>query len=119
MTIRFTELDEFERDKHHLRKYRHIEEDILVFRQALVTNPTGLSGVFEISEKDRKFKNCIYKAKKFRSRDIPNKGSQSGFRIIYHYDNTCELIILIEIYHKSEQQDYNRDRLIKHFPLNQ
>ena len=117
MPIRFVELPEFEKDKKHLRKFRRLEEDILVFRQALAVNPTELSGIFEISEKDRKFKGNIFKATKFRSRDIPNKGSQSGFRIVFHYDNPTDTITLIEIYHHNEKDDYDRERLIRNFPI--
>lgn len=118
MPISFVELPEFEKDKKHLRKFRHLEEDLLTFRQALATGPTELFGIVEISEKDRCFQRNIYKATKFRSRDIPNKGSQSGFRVIFHYDNLKEKITLIEIYHHNEKDDYDRERLKKYFHLN-
>jgi mRNA-degrading endonuclease RelE of RelBE toxin-antitoxin system len=118
MPINFIELPEFEKDKKHLKKFRHLEEDIEVFKQALSTNPKSLSGVEEISEKNRKFSGNIFKARKFHSRDIPNKGCQSGFRIIYSYDNPNEKITLIEIYHHNDKDDYDRERLERNFPLN-
>lgn len=117
MPIKFVELSEFERDKKHLRKYRHLEGDLLRLRDVLTIHPTDAPGVDEISEKDRKFKGNIYKVRKFYSSDIPNKGSQSGFRIIYHYDNPIETITLIEIYHHNQQKDYDKDRLIRNFPI--
>lgn len=116
-TITFEVLSCFSDDIKHLRKFRHLEEDIEVLKKALAVNPTRISGVEKIAEKHRKFQDNMYKVTKFHSRDIPNKGCRSGFRIIYHYEESTQTITLIEVYHHNEKEECDKKRLERLYPL--
>ena len=42
------------------------------------------------------------------------KGANSGLRLIYEYNVVENIIVLIQIYHKSENATENRDRIINY-----
>ena len=55
----------------------------------------------------------IYKAKKFACRSLKGKGVQSGIRVIYAHFEEKDKIELIEIYHKGDKENEDRDRILK------
>jgi hypothetical protein len=57
----------------------------------------------------------IIKLKKFASRSLKGKGSNTGFRLIYAYHQGQNLIQFVEIYFKADQENEDRDRIIRHF----
>ena len=45
------------------------------------------------------YKDPIYKVRHFRCKALKGKGSRSGIRVIYAYEQDKALVTLIEVYH--------------------
>ena len=111
-------LREFERDlKRLLKKFKTLEGDLQIFieKQLMLYHKLGIDnkGVFRVAglgiESPR-----IYKAKKFACRSLKGRGVQSGIRVIYAYFEERDKIELIEIYHKADKENEDRDRILKY-----
>ena len=59
----------------------------------------------------------IYKVTKFACKSIKGKGVRSGIRIIYAYYEKENIIEFIEIYHKSDKPNEDKQRIIDHYKL--
>ena len=112
-------LPEFDKDiKKLLKKFRTLEEDLDIFVKTELMLYHKLKkdnkGIFQIPglgiENPR-----IYKAKKFACRSLKGKGVQSGIRVIYGYSEKQDKIELIEIYHKGDKENEDRDRIIRNY----
>lgn len=116
MALTFVEPPEFENDKHKLRKYRHLEDDLITLRKVMEVTPIPRGSVL-IHEKKRKFAGDIYKLEKFHSQDFHGKGARSGIRVIFHYNKETQTITFIQIYyHEREDSDCDKERLARLFP---
>jgi mRNA-degrading endonuclease RelE of RelBE toxin-antitoxin system len=113
----FKEIPEFQKDYKRLcKKYRHLEEDFGRFMKVLSAElPNHLRGTVQISGLGEGIRLSIYKVKKFRSIDFKGKGVQSGFRIIYAYEQCENQVIFIQFYHKNKQANEDRERICKYF----
>jgi len=113
----FGEIPEFARDLKKIhKKFRSIYDDLEAFKKALASElPNHLSGTVQISDLGRDVKDPIYKVRHFRCKALKGKGSRSGIRVIYAYQQDKDKVMLIEIYHKSKQENENRERILKHF----
>lgn len=113
----FGEIPEFSRDLKKLyKKIRSIYTDLEAFKKALASElPNHLSGTVQISNLGRDVKVPFYKVRHFRCKALKGKGSRSGIRIIYAYEQDKALVTLIEIYHKSKRENENRERILKYF----
>ncbi|MBT3209668.1 MAG: hypothetical protein HOB05_06040 [Bacteroidetes bacterium] len=58
---------------------------------------------------------CIINIKKIASRSFKGKGRNSGFRIVYALYEEEQKIILIEIFHKSNKKNEDRERILRNF----
>ncbi len=116
---KISRLPEFEKDvKRLLRKFETLEDDLKIFieKQLYLYHKLKIDnkGIFQISGlqiDDPK----IYKAKKFACRSLKGKGVQSGIRVIYAYFEKEDKIELIEIYYKSDKENEDRERILKHY----
>jgi len=112
-------LAEFEKDLKKLsKKFRTLEDDLQTFIQKQLNLYHKLhidnKGIFPISDLgiiDPK----IFKAKKFACRSLKGKGVTSGIRVIYAYFAQSDVIELIEIYHKGEKENEDRNRILKNY----
>ena len=111
----FVEAPEFLKDIKRLhKKYNSICEDLKNFRERLEPIlPEHLSGTVRISGLGERVKTPIYKVKHFRCKSLKGKGCRSGIRVIYAYEK--DKITLIEIYHKSEKQNEDKERILRYF----
>jgi mRNA-degrading endonuclease RelE of RelBE toxin-antitoxin system len=111
----FDELPEYQKDIKRLnKKYPTIEADINILKLILDKKPD------ENPPKSFRINNLrvqanIIKYKHITSKSFKGKGANSGFRLIYSYNKDEEKITLIEIYHKSEKENEDRDRIFKYF----
>jgi|GEM_PF-2268372 len=114
LEIAFSELAEFSRDVERLEKkrLRSLRKDIEVFKKALSTGPETMSGVVRISDLGEKVKARIFKAKKFRSRDLQ---TTDKLRVIFAWFPEKSRLTLIEIYPKSSQEKEDRERIFRNF----
>jgi mRNA-degrading endonuclease RelE of RelBE toxin-antitoxin system len=111
----FKELDEFIKDtKKLLKKHRTITEDIEVVKKVLNISP-GERPPFSFRIDGLGIETCIIKIKKIASKSFKGKGVNSGFRIIYAHYEEEEKIILIEIYHKSNKEIEDKERILNNF----
>jgi mRNA-degrading endonuclease RelE of RelBE toxin-antitoxin system len=117
--IKLEAVPEFKKELKALsKKYKHLEADFKNFQRVLEKTPINfIPGNPRISDLGINVKTPIYKLKKFRSLDCKGKGSRSGFRIIYAHiiEEDDDKIIFIEIYHKNNQSNHDKDRILRYF----
>ena len=52
-----------------------------------------------------------YKVRKFACKSLKNRGSKTGLRVIYVYEEDDKKITFIEIYFKADKENEDRERL--------
>lgn len=111
----FEEIEEFGKDIKRLKKkYLTILSDLEVVKKVLTVCPDERPP-FSYRIDNLGIQTCVIKVKKIASRSFKGKGVQSGFRLIYaHFENEKK-IILIELYHKSDKENEDRERILNHF----
>jgi hypothetical protein len=111
----FDELVEFGRDKKRLAKrYRSIDDDLRIVRQVLTVFPNERPP-FSFQIGNLGIDTCVIKVKKIACRSIPGKGVNTGFRLVYaHFKEDCR-ITFIELYHKNDKDNEDRQRIMKNF----
>ena len=57
----------------------------------------------------------VIKVKKIASKALKGKGVNSGLRLVYAYFQAEGKIIFIELYHKNEKENEDRQRIISNF----
>ena len=130
----FGELREFGKDKKKLvKKYRSIPEDLETVKQVLEVMPDERPP-FSFRINNLGIETCIIKVKKIACKALKGKGVNSGLRLVYAYYNiqstetgkgdneqtgeefiAKEKIVFIELYHKSDQENEDRERILKYF----
>ena len=117
--IKLEAVPEFNKELKALsKKYKHLEADFKMLRRVLEKTPiNSIPGNHRISDLGVTVQTHVYKLKKFRSLDCKGKGSRSGFRIIYAHiiEEDDDKIIFIEIYHKNNQSNHDKDRILRYF----
>ena len=113
--VLFDELPEFRRDlKHLLKKYRTLNEDLDIVRKDLNDEP-GESPPFSFRIDNLGLKTCIIKVKKIACKSLKGRGVNSGLRLIYAYFQAEEKIVFVELYHKNDKENEDRQRFIDNF----
>ena len=111
----FDELVEFQKDLKSLRKkYRTLNDDMNVVKKVLGVFP-GERPPFSFRIDNLGLKTCIIKVKKIACKALKGRGVNSGFRLIYaHFENEPK-ITFIELYHKNDKENEDRERIISNF----
>ncbi len=126
----FEELSEFQRDlKKLLKKYSSLHEDLAVVKRILEVLPEERPP-FSFRIDNLGIETCIIKVKKMACKALKGKGVNSGLRLVYaHFEKVEQVveegviivegreekIILIELFHKNNKANEDRDRIKKHF----
>jgi mRNA-degrading endonuclease RelE of RelBE toxin-antitoxin system len=111
----FEELNEFQKDlKSLLKKYRTLESDLAVVKQVLVVEPDERPP-FSFRIDNLGIETCVIKVKKIACKALKGRGVNSGFRLIYAYFPAEQKICFIELYHKNDQQQEDRQRILNYF----
>ena len=111
----FDELPEFERDlKILLKKYRTLQEDLEVVKQVLEVAPDERPP-FSFRVDNLRLMTCIIKVKKIACKALKGRGVNSGFRLVYAYFEAELKIVFIELYHKNDQENEDRERIKDNF----
>jgi len=109
------ELDEYQNDLKKLsKKYRTLPEDLEVVRKVLFVNP-GERPPFSFRIDNLGLETCVIKVKKIASKSFKGKGVNSGFRLIYAHFEQEDRVVLIELYHKSNKEIEDKDRIYNNF----
>ena len=125
--MEFDELDEFKKDLKKLSKrYKSLNDDLETIRKVLKVNPDARPP-FSYNIDGLGIKNCIIKVKKMACKSLKGKGVNTGLRLIYaHFEKRMEdvdcveneldeKIIFIELYHKNDKANEDKERILKHF----
>ncbi len=111
----FEELSEFSKDlKELLKRFKSLNDDLEVVKKVLILFPNKRPPFsFEIDQ--LKLKTCVIKVKKMACKSLKGRGVNSGLRLIYAYFPYEKKIVFIELYHKSDKDSEDRNRILKNF----
>ena len=111
----FDELDEFKRDlKKLLKKYRSLNDDLEVVKKVLKVEPSERPP-FSYRIVGLSIETCVIKVKKIACMSLKGRGVNSGLRLIYTHFEAEQRIVFVELYHKSEKENENRERILKNY----
>lgn len=111
----FDELIEFKKDlKNLLKKYRTLNEDLQVVKKVLEVTPQERPP-FSFRIDNLGLETCVIKIKKIASKAFKGRGVNSGFRLIYAHFEIEQKIIFIELYHKSDKENEDKQRILNNF----
>jgi len=111
----FDELTEFKKDlKSLLKKYRTLNDDLDIVKKVLEVMPDERPP-FSFRIDNLGLKTCIIKVKKIACKALKGRGVNSGLRLIYAHFQEEQRITFIEIYHKNDKENEDRQRIIDNF----
>lgn len=113
--IEFESLPEYDKDLKRLnKKFSTLNSDMEDVKKVLSIRQDA-QPPFSYHIDGLGIKSCVIKVKKIASDSFKGRGRNSGFRLIYAYFKDSERIVLVEIYHKGEKENEDRDRILKNF----
>lgn len=111
----FDELAEYRRDlKTLLKKYRTLNDDLSVVKKVLEIFPDERPP-FSFRIDNLGLDNCIIKVRRIACKALKGRGVNSGLRLVYVYFTEEQRITFIELYHKNEKENEDRERILKYF----
>jgi mRNA-degrading endonuclease YafQ of YafQ-DinJ toxin-antitoxin module len=111
----FNELDEFRKDlKSLIKRYKTLDDDLNVIKKVLAIAPDERPP-FSYRIDNLGLETCIIKVKKIACRSLKGRGVNSGLRLVYAYIKEEQNIIFIELYHKNDKENENRERIKANF----
>ncbi|MCF8361599.1 MAG: hypothetical protein K9G70_03160 [Prolixibacteraceae bacterium] len=111
----FEELMEYKKDLKKLsKKHRSLPEDMQTIKKVLRVSPDERPP-FSFRIDNLGITTCIIKVKKIASKSFKGKGVNSGFRLIYAHFEQQKRIVFIELFHKSQKEKEDRQRILNHF----
>lgn len=111
----FEELDEFRKDlKTLLKKYRSLDEDIEIVKLVLEIAPDERPP-FSFRIDNLGIETCVIKVRKIACMSLKGRGVNSGLRLIYAHFQLEKKIVFIEIYHKNDKENEDRQRILNNF----
>ena len=111
----FDELIEFKKDlKNLLKKYRTLYDDLDVVKQVLTTAPDERPP-FSFRIDNLGLETCVIKVKKIACKALKGRGVNSGLRLIYAHFQEEKKIIFIELYHKNDKENEDKQRILNNF----
>jgi mRNA-degrading endonuclease RelE of RelBE toxin-antitoxin system len=113
--MQFKTLPEFEKDlKRLLKKYRSLQSDLDDVKIILKAKPDERPP-FSFRIDNLGITSCVIKVKKIACDSLKGRGVNSGLRLIYVYFNEEQKIVFIELYHKNEKENEDRQRILDNF----
>lgn len=113
--ILFEEIDPFKKDfKSLLKKYKSLKDDLEVVKKVLEVLPDARPP-FSFRIDNLGIENCVIKVKKIACKSLKGNGVNSGLRLVYAYFKDDKKIVFIEIYHKNDRENEDRDRIMNYF----
>ena len=111
----FDELAEFNKDlKNLLKKYRTLNEDLEVVKKVLEVTPQERPP-FSFRIDNLGLETCVIKVKKIACKALKGRGVNTGLRLIYAHFEAEQKITFIELYHKNEKENEDKQRIINNF----
>jgi hypothetical protein len=111
----FDALAEFNKDlKAMLKKYRTLHDDLEVLKKVLELFPQERPP-FSFRIDNLGVETCVIKAKKIACKALKGRGVNSGLRLVYAHFEAEEKITFIELYHKSDKENEDKQRILSNF----
>jgi mRNA-degrading endonuclease RelE of RelBE toxin-antitoxin system len=111
----FEELAEFKKDlKRLLKKYRSLEEDLTTLKKVLTLVPDQRPP-FSFRIEGLGIETCVIKVRKIACKSLKGKGVNTGLRLVYAYFKDEGKIVFIELYHKNDKENEDRERILNQF----
>jgi mRNA-degrading endonuclease YafQ of YafQ-DinJ toxin-antitoxin module len=111
----FNELEVFNKDlKNLLKKYRTLNEDLEVVKKVLEVTPQERPP-FSFRIDNLGLETCVIKVKKIACKALKGRGVNSGLRLIYAHFEAEQKITFIELYHKNDKENEDKERIINNF----
>ena len=113
--MNFEQLSEFDKDlKFLLKKYRSLNDDMETVKQVLSVRPNERAP-FSFRFDNLEVETCVIKVKKIACKALKGRGVNSGLRLIYAIFEAENRIVFIEIYHKNDKENEDRQRILDNF----
>lgn len=113
--MKFDELEEYKKDLTGLLKtYRTLNDDIKVAKQVLGIMPDERPP-FSFKIENLGIETCVIKVKKIACKAIKGRGLNSGLRLVYANFPDDQRIVFIELYHKYDKENIDRQRILNNF----
>jgi hypothetical protein len=113
--MKFDELEEYKKDlKGLLKKYRTLNDDIKVVKQVLEVMPNERPP-FSFRIDNLGIETCVIKVKKIACKALKGRGVNSGLRLVYAHFPADQRIVFIEMYHKNDKENEDRQRILNNF----
>ena len=111
----FDELFEFKKDlKNLLKRYRTLNDDLDIVKQVLTASPNERPP-FSFRIDNLGLLTCIIKVKKIACKALKGHGVNTGLRLIYAHFQEEKKIIFIELYHKNDKENEDKQRILNNF----
>jgi hypothetical protein len=111
----FEELAAFTKDmKNLIKKYKTLPDDLDVVKKVLTIAPNERPP-FSFRIDNLGLGTCVIKVKKIACKALKGRGVNSGLRLIYAHFEEEQKIIFIELYHKNDKENEDRERILKNF----
>lgn len=111
----FDELTEFKKDlKGLLKRFRTLDEDLAVVKLVLEIMPNERPP-FSFRIDNLGIETCIIKVKKIACKALKGRGVNSGLRLVYAHFPLEQRIVFVELYHKSDKENEDRQRILENF----
>ena len=111
----FEELNEFRKDlKKLLKKYRSLNDDLKIVRKVLKVEPKERPP-FSFRIDGLGIETCVIKVKKIACKSLKGRGVNTGLRLIYAHFEEEQRIVFVELYHKNNRENEDRERILNNF----
>lgn len=114
MMTEISALPTFEKDVKKLaKKYPSLPSDLQLFLKALrMIRFSEIRGTVRIANLGEVYaKYPVYKVRSFRCVSLRGQGANSGIRVIYYDDEAADMVTLIQMYHKSTDENHDVQRI--------
>ncbi|KQM75288.1 hypothetical protein ASE74_20960 [Pedobacter sp. Leaf216] len=113
--MHFNSLNEFNRDlKFLLKKYRTLNDDLEMVKAIINVRPSQ-QPPFSFTIDNLGIQTCVIKIKRMACKSLKGRGVNSGLRLIYAYFAEEKKIVFIELYHKNDKQNEDKQRILENF----
>ena len=108
-------LPEFDKDlKQLVKKYRTLNDDLFEITTILKKKPDERPP-FSFRINNLGLETCVIKVKKIACKALKGRGVNSGLRLIYAYFEAEQKITFIELYHKNDKENEDKQRILENF----
>ncbi len=113
--MKFDELPEFNKDlKMLLKRYRTLNDDLGEVKTILRKKPEERPP-FSFRIDNLGIETCVIKVKKIACKALKGRGVNTGLRLVYAHFTADQRIVFIELYHKNDKENEDRQRILNNF----